>query len=258
MEMRALIFAVSAVILDGCVPNANDAAALSQTFERGFITAPWQTTLSKKPCLSRIAGVSDTCLNKIDTSKKYPVIVFMHGCGGLNLRNLESFRNVAITVSPDSYARPNRKAVCANNANKKDIMALRFAEAKHTAEQLKKFPWADTTKIILAGTSEGASTTALYSGNEFAGRIILGWVCAARDPWWVGISGPKNTPVLAVVGERDRFYKNDIDQSGHHCGEHFGSRPKSRSIQIKEGQHNIVWRPITREAIKTFVEEVTR
>jgi hypothetical protein len=104
------------------------------------------------------------------------------------------------------------------------------------------------------GFSEGGTSTALYPGDEYAAKVILGWTCTSSDPWFNGIRGPSKSPVLAVVGSEDHYYKNNSN-SGH-CS--VSGRPQSRSIIIKGGPHDITWLPDTSIALEEFLKAVTQ
>lgn len=241
-------------LLAACQTTGTGPEALQATWDKAYMTAPAWATAKGTPCASRMTGVPYACLNKMDETKKHPVIIYAHGCAGLDQRNLEPFRKLAVVVAPNSFARPNRRKDCGLRSDTKGISMMRRAEVKHTVDRLKTYPWVDPDRIILAGFSEGGSTTALYSGDEFKARIILGWVCTSGDPWWSGIRASNQTPILAVVGLEDEYSQGD--RYGTHCGRSFGLRPKSKSIVIPGATHNIITLPQTQEAIEEFVASV--
>jgi dienelactone hydrolase len=195
-----------------------------------------------------------SCHKKLDTRRRHPVIIYMHGCSG-SPQKMASFSNFAVTVAPDSFARPGRILDCRKKTDKKEIMRLRFAEVEYAYNQLLNLAWVDKSKIFLVGFSEGGATAALYSGKEhFAGRIILGWVCASLDDWWVGINGPA-VPTLAVVGDEDPWYQHE-GQFGKDCGEHLTYRVNSKSLVIHGQGHDIVNDDETVEALEWFFKTV--
>jgi hypothetical protein len=57
------------------------------------------------------------------------------------------------------------------------IHALRASEITLAVQAIKSLPWADTSRLVLAGTSEGGPAVARHEGNEFAGRMLFSWSC---------------------------------------------------------------------------------
>ena len=158
----------------------------------------------------------------------------MHGYSGPNLVVVGDFLKLGyVTVAPHSLARARRRVHCAVGSDKKRIMGLRFQEAACAATMLKDLPWVDANKLILAGFSEGGVTAALFSGNEYAARIILGWTCTGGESWWNGIRGSSNTPVLSVVGSSDHYYQNKSNAG--QCRVY--NRPKSKSVVLENSGH---------------------
>lgn len=199
--------------------------------------------------------VTHTCLRRISSSKKLPVVVFLHGCSGPNPDAVKNFLRLGyVVVEPNSMARPERLADCAADSDKRDIMRLRFGEATYAAGALKQFLWTDVNKLILAGFSEGGAAAALYPGPEFSARIILGWTCTSPSAWWQGIRGPPHSPVLAVVGSEDPNYKNTV-RAGQCPVE---GRPNSKSVVIKGAFHNVLTDWETWPVVKNFLERATR
>ena len=135
-------------------------------------------------------------------------------------------------------------------SDKKQILHMRFEEAAYAARSLKALPWVDERRLILAGHSEGGVTAALYPGDEYAARIILGWTCTSGDSWWSGIRGPSKTPVLAVVGSEDHYYRNKYNAG--HCS--VAGRPNSKSVVLKGSGHDIFPLPQTWAAIEEFLK----
>jgi len=254
---RSLIAALILAGLSACQSTsegANDPLALDATWQEGHFELPASATVDGIRCLGIMKVNKYSCHDKLDVGRRHPVVIFVHGCSGMRTES-RSISKHTVTVGPNSMARPNRSENCDVNADKRGIMRLRFAEVRYAYSELLKLPWVDTSKIYLAGFSEGGVTAALYSGEErFAGRIILGWVCASGGNWWVGINGPP-VPTLAVAGSDDKYHKDQY-KWGRNCGEHFGGRPHSKSIVIKGAPHDILRYGETDEAIREFFETV--
>ena len=254
--MRPCAFLLSILpllILFGC-ETASDPEALRRTWEAGAFAIPASASLDGKACSESMLVWENSCHGKLDRSRKHPVILFMHGCSG-GTHQGDVFGEYAVTVSPNSHARPGRVSNCQKDSNKRAIMRLRFAEIRYAMAQLRKLPWVDTEHIYLAGYSEGGAAAALYSGDDkFAGRIIFGWVCTSSGPFWNGIRGPV-VPVLAVVGTRDPYHTS-ADKRGTHCGMHFAGRPHSQSIQIEGAGHAVQLESETVEALERFIRKL--
>lgn len=193
--------------------------------------------------------VEVSCLAKLTPPKSLPVVVYAHGCTGHNYGMVEKFMALGyVAVAPSSFRRSNRKADCAPMSDKQHIMRMRFEEMQYAAQQLKQLPWVDKNAMVLAGFSEGGVTAALYPGDEYVGRIILGWTCRSSSAWWSGISGPRKAPVLAIVGAGDSYYRGNTN-SGK-CS--VDGRPNSASLVVDAG-HNVEALPESWQAIEGFL-----
>lgn len=96
---------------------------------------------------------------------KYPLLVYLHGCGGLNDDSREWGRTLKnfgfIVVQPDSLAIPGRKSNCDPKSQRGglipgfDATRLRDEELRQARDELHKLAWLDKKKIFLMGHSEG-------------------------------------------------------------------------------------------------------
>ena len=183
---------------------------------------------------------------------KHPVIVFLHGCGGP--RSPRTFLGLgAIVVAPNSFA---GGASCKPDAAYMvKLVGERHGDVAYAASQLKAAPWADPARLVLAGYSNGAQTTATYPGDEFKARIIVAWTC--NNPRVAAQNGTKgNGPALALLGTADEFYKK-VGITGD-CNAALAKREGSRSILIKGGSHEILDHAETRAAVAAFVPGVIK
>jgi dienelactone hydrolase len=101
--------------------------------------------------------------------------------------------NGYVTFMPDSFARPGRYMAC----GKRTDTLLRYEEIENALAEMRKIPWIDQKRLILAGFSSGGLAAAEYGGDEFKVRVILGWGCSK------GISAASSVPVLNLVGKND-------------------------------------------------------
>jgi dienelactone hydrolase len=248
LEYRRTIGAIVAGLLLAMPLSVNAAAAEAgaSAWKAGKIYVPASLSKSGKACESAIPG---ECAGEIKNGK-HPVIVFMHGCGGP--RTPKPFFNLgAIIVAPNSFANGRTCKVPPRALVK--LLKSRHGDVAYAAEQVKAAPWADPAKLILAGFSNGAQTTATYPGEEFKARIIIAWTC--NNPyakWENGVRG--SGPVLALLGTADEHYKK-FKMTGN-CGAAVAKRPNSRSIMVPGGGHEIFTDKMTMEAVAKFVPVV--
>jgi dienelactone hydrolase len=248
---RIALSGVVVLILAGCgVAPVVDQAKVRPTWEAASVGVP--DRYAGDGCAGRV-GIS--CIERFAPQGKLPVVVYMHGCNGPNSAVVDRFMNLGyVVVAPNSLARDGRRVDCAVGSDKKPIMRLRFEEAAYAASQLNALPWVDGSRLVLAGFSEGGVTAALYPGEEYAARIILGWTCRSGDSWWNGIRGRSKAPVLAVVGTADHYYQNNSNTGS--CSITRGG--PSRSVALKGAGHDVVSLPETWEAAERFLKDVLR
>jgi dienelactone hydrolase len=243
--IRRMIAASVAMLLGVGTAQAQGATA----WTGGKIFVPASLSTSNAACESAITG---NCAGQIKPGK-HPVIVFMHGCGGP--RTPSAFLNLgAIVVAPNSFA---GGASCQRDARAiAQLISARHGDIAYAAGQLRGAAWADTAKLVLAGYSNGAQTTATYAGGEFRARVIVAWTCNnQRAPDQNGVRG--SGPVLALLGTADEFYKG-IGLSGD-CGSAVAGRGgPSQSIMIPGGTHEILDHATTRTAVAAFIPAVIR
>ena len=245
--MRSIVLVLVAISgITACQTTSVGGSDVQLTWQDAFVAIP--DSYRSEHCSGR---ATTDCLQRLDRTRKLPVVVYMHGCSGPNLVVVGDFLKLGyVTVAPNSLARARRTVDCAVGSDKKRIMGLRFQEAAYAAKMLKDLPWVDGNKLILAGFSEGGVAAALYSGNEYAARIILGWTCTGGEAWWSGIRGPSKTPVLSIVGSNDHYYQNKYNAG--QCRVY--NRPKSKSIVLKGAGHDVVSLTDTWIAVEEFLK----
>ncbi len=233
-------------------------AAASQTAQAQTGAAAWNggrmfvpaaLSASGKPCEAAPGGACEMQMKP----GRHPVVLFLHGCGGP--RAPKAFLDLgAVVVAPNSFAggakcTPDAAAIAR-------LIEARHADVKFAAERLKASAWADPARLVLAGFSNGAQTTATYAGDEFKARVIVAWTCNnPRRPEQNGVRG--SGPVLALLGSADEFYKKV--GIGGDCGNAVKARGEgSRSVLIAGGGHDILDHAATREAVAVFVPAVTK
>jgi dienelactone hydrolase len=238
---------VAALLLFVANVPAN-AQAGAAAWKAGKIYVPAALASNNADCESEVGGKCEGVIKP----GRHPVILFMHGCGGP--RSPRTFMGFgAIVVAPNSLA--------AGAACKPDAAYMvkqvsdRQGHVAYAAQQLKSAAWADPAKLVLAGYSNGAQTSATYPGDEFKARVIVAWTCNnPRAPAQNGMKG--SGPVLAVLGTADEYYQK-IGISGD-CSGAVANRAGSRSILIKGGTHEILDHAETRAAVSAFVPGVLK
>lgn len=238
----------AAALLMVAFSPAAQAQAGAAAWKAGKLYVPAALATGGADCESDTAG---KCAGAIKPGK-HPVILFLHGCGGP--RSPRTFTGLAaIVVAPNSFA--GGAACKADAAYMVKLVTDRHADVVYAANQLKSAAWADPEKLILAGYSNGAQTTATYPGGEFKARVIVAWTCNnPRVPAQNGVQG--SGPALAVLGTADEFYRK-VGITGD-CNAALAKREGSRSVLIKGGSHEILDHAETRAAVTAFVLAVLK
>lgn len=160
---------------------------------------------------------------------KYPVLVYMHGCAGLNDDSREWARTIKnfgfIVVQPDSFAIPGRRSNCDPKAQRGQIIEgfdsfkLRNQELRYARDELLKLTWLDKNKIYLMGHSEGGMTVSRTPVDGFRAIISSGYWCHERleikhgaspflfinwvdDPWFRSRAENRNPQICQQLTEK--------------------------------------------------------
>lgn len=104
-----------------------------------------------------------------EVKARVPVVVFLHGSSGLALKAIGEWQlwlaslGVA-SFAPDSFGLPDRVTYSSpvDKAFYEKLHALRLSEIGLAVQALQSAPWADTSRMVLAGASEGAVAVARY------------------------------------------------------------------------------------------------
>lgn len=205
------------------------------------------------------------------TLSKAPVVVFMHGSSGLGLKAIGEWQqwlaNMGIaSLAPDSFAVPDRLTYKSpvDKAVYEKIHALRVSEIALAAQALKGLAWADTSRVVLAGTSEGAAAVARYTGNEFVGRIVFSWSC--EDNYFVQTHKtalPDDKPVLNVISSTDPYFSPSNSWLGNpsavgHCGTALKANKQSSVVLIPGAPHTLLNLPAARHPVEGFLKDILK
>ena len=201
---------------------------------------------------------------------KVPVVVFMHGSSGLELKAIGEWQlwlaslGVA-SIAPDSFALPDRltyKSPVGKDVYEK-IHALRASEIPLALQALRLAPWADTSRLLLAGTSEGGPAVARYAGNEFAGRMLYSWSCENNYFVQDHRTASLTEPVLNVMSSTDVFFSPSNAWLGNnaakgYCGDALKDNKQAVIVLIPGAPHTLLNLPATRNATAGFVRDLLK
>lgn len=206
-----------------------------------------------------------------EVKARVPVVVFLHGSSGLALKAIADWQlwlaslGVA-SFAPDSFGLPDR--VTYKSPIDKDTYEkmhdLRLSEISLALKALQSAPWADTSRLVLAGTSEGAVPVARYTGTEFVGRILYSWSC--ENNYFVKAHGtalPADRPVLNVMSATDVFFSPSNPWLGNpaargHCGEALKDHKQASIVLIPGAPHTLLNLPAARHATAGFLADVLK
>lgn len=199
-------------------------------------------------------------VNNVSVEQPMPVIIFLHGCGGIN----ETERKWAeylktekfIVVMLDSYAIPNREKNCitathTTNIGKVPVNDLRPAEAEYALSQIKQTSWADQNNIFLMGHSEGAMGAFLTREVGYAGVVITGFPCSIRGR---PFGSSRDKPTLIINFERDPYFERP-DNPYTQCSDRpfWKFRTATTELILQGKGHSAADNKEAREALKTFL-----
>jgi dienelactone hydrolase len=204
-------------------------------------------------------------------SRKVPVVVFLHGSSGLGLKAISEWQlwlagfGIA-SIAPDSMSLPDRiiyKSPVGKDVYEK-IHALRSSEINLALKALGAMPWADTNRLILAGTSEGATSVARYSGPEFMARIAFSWSC--ENNYFVEehrTAVLPDKPFLNIMSSNDVFFSPSNSWLGNpaakgHCGAVQKENKQASIVLIPDAPHTLMNLPAARHATEGFLRQLLK
>ena len=205
-----------------------------------------------------------------DAKARVPVVVFLHGSSGLELKAIGEWQlwlaslGVA-SIAPDSFALPDRityKSPVGKDVYEK-IHALRASEIPLALQALRAAPWADMSRVVLAGTSEGGTAVARYTGSEFAGRMLYSWSCENNYFVQDHRTATLTQPVLNVMSSTDVFFSPSNTWLGNsaakgYCGDALKDNKQATIVLIPGAPHTLLNLPAARHATAGFVRDVLK
>lgn len=273
----------TAVSLFGCVVLAQTPPSAATPV--GAVTGEaWEHTVQSLAASAQLADVvlpSEATGNTVWRGKlkdapptngvRVPVVLFMHGSSGLSLKAIGEWQQWLATlgvasVAPDSFALPGRVTYKSpiDKVQYERIHGMRLSEIAPALQAIRAQPWADATKLVLAGSSEGGVPVARYTGNEFAARMIFAWSC---EPNYF-VSEPKNAlpqdrPVLNLISASDPFFSSANTWLGHaiakgHCGDALKDNQLSTVTLIPGAPHTLLNMPQARAVTAGFLRDALK
>lgn len=210
---------------------------------------------------------------------RVPVVVFAHGSSGIAPAIKEWQRWLAndlgiASVAPDSMQLPDRINYKSpvDKAVYERVHALRASELAMAMAALPQWAWADTSRVVLAGTSEGAVSVARYqraanapaaTPNE-VGRIIYSWSC--EDNYHVAAHRtaiPTGMPVLNVMSSADPYFSQRNAWLGNpratgSCSDVLRTNPRASVVMIPDAPHTLFNLPQAKGPTEAFLRETLR
>lgn len=200
-----------------------------------------------------------------------PLLLFLHGSSGLNeqtqsyQRWLSSELGLA-TLAPDSFARAARPRYQspATREEYEAVHRLRLDEIRAALAALPRLPWVDASRLLLAGSSEGAVAVARWRGAEFLGRLIYSWPC--EDNYFVDRADngfERDCPILNILSGHDPYFSADSPLNRGlpvlgHSGRALRDAPRAKLFILPHAPHTLYNLPTARAHARRFLHALLR
>ena len=203
-----------------------------------------------------------TSLNILE-DKKFPTVIYLHGCSGIWPGTIHRINFLAIhgfaVVAPPSLAREKYPKSCDVNLVQgglyRGTLRIRQNDAGYAITQARKLPWVDEKNVFLMGLSEGGITTATFYATDKSksvnARIVEGWSCTSTWNEYRGIRAPKNEPVLTLLGEKDPWFQNPYTNG--ECTQFLNKKNGSQSIVYRKGNLSFKHELLEDDSVKKSV-----
>lgn len=200
-----------------------------------------------------------------------PAVVFLHGSGGLSKATrswqhwLADSAGVA-SLAPDSFAFPGRITYQSpvDKAVYEMVHNLRSAELAAALAHLRRMPWIDSRRLLVAGTSEGSVAVARLEPGQAAGRILYAWSCESN--YFVAEHGTNlgpQEPILNVMSAEDPYFApanpwhgDDGCELNGHCAAVVRGNRNAEIVLLPGAPHTLYNLPAARHATQAFIERV--
>lgn len=260
MRLAVSLIAAAAVFLLAPAAGASDSeqTQLERVWENTLVVTPKDPNLY----IFRVRNL-DMVARTLGAGRKYPAVVFLHGCSGLFTSSPQVTRMVRdmaaagfVVFAPNSLDRPH-DPYCDPKTLKSYIddkkVQNRINEAKSTFDRVSKLDFIDAENIFLAGHSMGGMTVHNYSGSEFRAYAVLGYHCGPHTYRNLeGIKTPTDRPLLTVRGDADEWYINGPNRTVH-CGQYMRNHPLGKSVVLPGAPHDISSHPDGMKIVTEFL-----
>jgi len=244
-------------------------ASLAAALEGASVSIPARAT-GGAPYHGTLAQVPATVGGE---GRRVPVIVFLHGSSGISDAIRQWQRWLAETLgvaslAPDGMRLPDRITYTSPVGRDvyEKVHAMRARELDAAMSALPTLAWADTARIVIAGTSEGAVGVARYRGGAGVpaerARIVYSWSCEAN----YHVDAPRNAmpdtlPVLNVMSSTDPYFAPSNAWLGNpaargHCGDALARNAQAQILLLPQAPHTLFNLPAARGATREFLERV--
>ena len=203
------------------------------------------------------------------SSAKVPVVIFMHGSSGLGLKAIGEWQQWLASlgiasIAPNSFALKDRMTYSSpiDKETYEKLHAFRATEIDITLKALQQMSWADKSKVVLSGTSEGSVPVARYTGKEFAGRIMFAWSC--EDNYFVTAHKtaiPDDQPTQNIISSTDPYFSPSNTWLGNshaigHCGAILKNNKKASVVLIPGGPHTVLTFSQAKGPVQSFLTDL--
>lgn len=199
---------------------------------------------------------NQTKIEDIQSQKKYPTLILMHGCNGI--KNTERhwstlFNEMGfVTILPDSFAIPGRTSGCGSNytisGNYEVINKIRRTEATYVIAKLQEKDWVDKNNIFIMGHSEGGNAMTFLTDERLKGIIFSGNPC--KISYYMRNS---KIPILAINWSNDPW----VGSMGL-CKDNWGDQVNATQIILEGSGHETSSNEIAQISVKNFIKKYIR
>jgi dienelactone hydrolase len=197
-------------------------------------------------------------IENIKFEKKFPVLILMHGCTGINanIRLWASFFNSIgfVVILPNSMEIPGRGQWCNEMLKEFDMnkvgvaYKVRSAEASYVMEKIQNFSWVDKRNIFIMGHSEGGLASYFVTDERYSGIIFSGNPCKISH-----YMHNSKIPILAINWTNDTW----VAHMGL-CKDNWGQQKNATQILLEGKGHVTVHHQVAKDSVKEFIAKNTK
>jgi len=236
------------------------------SFNKAFIGIPKGVLGIAKPFYGTYSEALIKIPNLKNYTKKLPTVVYMQGSNSFNsgkiLRKWITGDAGYIFFAPNTYTSKDRPTYSSPVPKRlyEKIHAYRQAEIDLFLKRVNELPFIDKDKMFLMGYSEGALASARYAGDEFIGRIILGWSCEpSYYTDYPKVGAKRDDPFLNIIGRDDQYFGkqnpwNNAYRNEGHCGDALFKFTNAKVVLLPNIGHNLLKSNFLKDEILNFIK----